>query len=87
MQLSVRERAPIVHCITNQIFANFQANGLLAVGCSFAGLLYKYTQRRIMAAGSEVIGTGLLASLVELYSPVVLGKRFERHSLSVLPKQ
>ncbi|XKH51936.1 energy coupling factor transporter S component ThiW [Chryseomicrobium palamuruense] len=39
------------------------------VGALFAGLLYKYTKRRIMAAGSEVIGTGLLASLVEFYSP------------------
>lgn len=68
-----------------------------------------------MAAGSEVIGTGLLASLVAVpYAKIfmdtefgalffvppffvssisgvllawVLGKRFERHSLSVLPKQ
>jgi len=31
---AVRERAPLVHCITNLVVANFNANALLAVGAS-----------------------------------------------------
>lgn len=34
MQVSLREKSPVVHCITNQVVANFQANGLLAIGAS-----------------------------------------------------
>ncbi|QRN41296.1 MAG: hydroxyethylthiazole kinase [Neisseriaceae bacterium] len=30
----IRQKSPIVHCITNIVSANFQANGLLAVGAS-----------------------------------------------------
>lgn len=30
----VRAKKPIIHCITNQVVANFQANGLLALGAS-----------------------------------------------------
>lgn len=30
----VRTKKPIIHCITNQVVANFQANGLLALGAS-----------------------------------------------------
>ncbi|MBN3860044.1 hydroxyethylthiazole kinase [Neisseriaceae bacterium PsAf] len=30
----IRQKNPIVHCITNIVSANFQANGLLAVGAS-----------------------------------------------------
>ncbi|HEY6881954.1 MAG TPA: hydroxyethylthiazole kinase [Polyangiales bacterium] len=32
--LAVRERGPLVHCITNLVAANFNANALLAVGAS-----------------------------------------------------
>lgn len=31
---NVRAKKPIIHCITNQVVANFQANGLLALGAS-----------------------------------------------------
>jgi len=30
----IRNQKPIIHCITNYVVANFQANGLLAVGAS-----------------------------------------------------
>ncbi len=30
----VRAKTPLVHCITNIVVANFQANGLLALGAS-----------------------------------------------------
>lgn len=30
----VREENPLVHCLTNMVVANFQANGLLAIGAS-----------------------------------------------------
>lgn len=30
----IRETNPLTHCITNIVVANFQANGLLALGAS-----------------------------------------------------
>lgn len=30
----IRDEQPLIHCITNSVVANFQANGLLAVGAS-----------------------------------------------------
>lgn len=30
----LRKKKPIIHCITNQVVSNFQANGLLALGAS-----------------------------------------------------
>lgn len=30
----VRNEQPLIHCITNMVVANFQANGLLALGVS-----------------------------------------------------
>ena len=31
---NIRSKAPLVHCITNYVVANFTANGLLAIGAS-----------------------------------------------------
>lgn len=31
---TIRKRQPLIHCITNYVVANFQANGLLAIGAS-----------------------------------------------------
>ncbi|MGE7914669.1 hydroxyethylthiazole kinase [Lysinibacillus xylanilyticus] len=31
---TIRKRNPLIHCITNYVVANFQANGLLALGAS-----------------------------------------------------
>ncbi|GLC88287.1 hydroxyethylthiazole kinase [Lysinibacillus piscis] len=31
---AIRQQQPLVHCITNYVVANFQANGLLAIGAS-----------------------------------------------------
>lgn len=31
---TIRKQQPLIHCITNYVVANFQANGLLAVGAS-----------------------------------------------------
>ena len=30
----IRDEQPLIHCITNIVVANFQANGLLALGAS-----------------------------------------------------
>lgn len=30
----IRQKNPLVHCITNYVVANFTANGLLAIGAS-----------------------------------------------------
>ncbi|MFK4997454.1 hydroxyethylthiazole kinase [Bacillus sp. N9] len=35
----LREQKPLVHCITNFVVANFQANGLLALGASLLWLM------------------------------------------------
>lgn len=31
---TIRKQQPLIHCITNYVVANFQANGLLAIGAS-----------------------------------------------------
>ena len=31
---TIRKQNPLIHCITNYVVANFQANGLLAIGAS-----------------------------------------------------
>ncbi|MFJ5791621.1 hydroxyethylthiazole kinase [Lysinibacillus sp. NPDC093197] len=31
---TIRKKRPLIHCITNYVVANFQANGLLAIGAS-----------------------------------------------------
>jgi len=31
---TIRQQQPLIHCITNYVVANFQANGLLALGAS-----------------------------------------------------
>lgn len=30
----IKEKSPLIHCITNHVVSNFQANGLLAIGAS-----------------------------------------------------
>ena len=34
MLVQIKKKAPLVHCMTNYVVANFTANGLLAVGAS-----------------------------------------------------
>lgn len=34
MLSQIKQAAPLIHCITNYVVANFSANGLLAVGAS-----------------------------------------------------
>ncbi|HSI66337.1 MAG TPA: hydroxyethylthiazole kinase [Planococcus sp. (in: firmicutes)] len=34
MLVKIRSEKPIIHCITNHVVSNFQANGLLAIGAS-----------------------------------------------------
>lgn len=54
------------------------------IGALLAGICYKYTKKEFAAAGGEVIGTGLLASLVSIpYASLFMGK--EVALMAILP--
>ncbi|MEK5232874.1 hydroxyethylthiazole kinase [Lysinibacillus sp. FSL K6-0232] len=81
---TIRKKNPLIHCITNYVVANFQANGLLAIGAS-----------PVMADGNEeveemvAISSGLLINIGTLNdtaktSMLLAGKRANALGIPVL---
>ncbi|MTD31153.1 hydroxyethylthiazole kinase [Planomicrobium sp. YIM 101495] len=57
----VREKGPIIHCITNHVVSNFQANGLLALGASpIMGDAIEETEALTSIAGALSLNIGTL---------------------------
>lgn len=84
MQLSVRERAPIVHCITNQVVANFQANGLLAVGSSpIMGDEEKEVAQLVSISDALSLNIGTLSERT-LKSMLIAGKRANEEGIPIV---
>lgn len=80
----LREEKPLVHCITNMVVANFQANGLLAIGASplMADALEE-TPEMAAASSSLVLNIGTLhASTVE--SMLAAGKSANQAGIPVV---
>ncbi|MGM9921640.1 MAG: hydroxyethylthiazole kinase [Bhargavaea sp.] len=57
----LRERRPLVHCMTNIVVANFQANGLLALGASpVMADAYEEAEEMAASASCTVLNIGTL---------------------------
>ena len=74
MLASLRTKRPIVHCITNHVVSNFQANGLLALGASpIMGEAYEEVEELAMLADALSLNIGTLNKLT-LSSMLLAGK-------------
>jgi hydroxyethylthiazole kinase len=70
----LRAKRPIVHCITNHVVSNFQANGLLALGASpIMGEAYEEVEELAMLADALSLNIGTL-NKISLNSMLMAGK-------------
>lgn len=74
MPATLRTKQPIVHCITNHVVSNFQANGLLALGASpIMGDAPEEAKELALLADALSLNIGTLDNL-SLNSMLVAGK-------------
>lgn len=70
----LRKRKPVVHCITNHVVSNFQANGLLAIGASpIMGEAPEEAAELASLAGALSLNIGTL-NAASLQSMLIAGK-------------
>lgn len=80
----VRTKEPIIHCITNQVAANFQANGLLALGASpIMGAALEEAEELTLLADALSLNIGTLSQR-SLDSMLISGKAANRKGIPVV---
>lgn len=84
MLASISTKRPIVHCITNHVVSNFQANGLLALGASpIMGEAYEEVEELAMLADALSLNIGTLNKL-SLSSMLLAGKTANNKGIPVV---
>lgn len=84
MIAKLREENPIVHCITNHVVSNFQANGLLAVGASpIMGEAPEEAAELASMAGAVSLNIGTLNAQT-LQSMLIAGKTANELNIPVV---
>lgn len=80
----VRKKNPFIHCITNEVVANFQANGLLAIGASPAMASAREEVEEFTAQANALsLNIGTLTG--ELPQAMLLaGKAANRHNVPIV---
>lgn len=80
----VRAKTPLVHCITNIVVANFQANGLLALGASpVMADAVEEAPEIAAAANCTVLNIGTL-SKETIEAMILAGKSANQHNIPVV---
>jgi hydroxyethylthiazole kinase len=80
----LRRKKPIVHCITNHVVSNFQANGLLAIGASpIMGEAPEEAAELASLANAVSLNIGTLNS-ASLQSMLIAGKSANERSIPVV---
>lgn len=84
MIASLRTKQPVVHCITNHVVSNFQANGLLALGASpIMGDAPEEAEELALLADALSLNIGTL-NKVTLNSMIVAGKAANSKGIPVV---
>lgn len=84
MIAKVRAENPIVHCITNHVVSNFQANGLLAIGASpIMGEAPEEAAELASLAGAVSLNIGTVNAQT-LESMIIAGKTANRRRIPVV---
>ncbi|PSL36398.1 hydroxyethylthiazole kinase [Planomicrobium soli] len=80
----LRKRKPVVHCITNHVVSNFQANGLLAIGASpIMGEAPEEAAELASLAGALSLNIGTLNAM-SLQSMLIAGKAANEQNIPVV---
>lgn len=82
--VNIRKKAPLVHCITNYVVANFTANGLLAVGASpvMADAVQEVTDM-VRVSDALLINIGTLNDRT-MEAMLIAGKAANEHHIPVV---
>lgn len=80
----IRSENPIIHCITNHVVSNFQANGLLAIGASpIMGEAQEEVEELVAISRALSLNIGTL-NKDTLDSMLLAGKRANKDKLPVI---
>ncbi|MDN7242090.1 hydroxyethylthiazole kinase [Planococcus sp. N028] len=84
MRDELKIKNPIVHCITNHVVSNFQANGLLAIGASpIMGEAPEEAIELVSLAGALSLNIGTLNAM-SLQSMLIAGKAANERNIPVV---
>ena len=80
----IRSENPVVHCITNHVVSNFQANGLLAIGASpIMGEAKEEVKELVAISKALSLNIGTL-NKDTLDSMILAGKEANRRGIPVI---
>ena len=80
----IRNENPIIHCITNHVVSNFQANGLLAIGASpIMGEAKEEVEELVAISGALSLNIGTL-NKDTLDSMILAGKEANKRGIPVV---
>ncbi|PKH11993.1 hydroxyethylthiazole kinase [Planomicrobium sp. MB-3u-38] len=80
----IRSENPIIHCITNHVVSNFQANGLLAIGASpIMGEAQEEVEELVAISRALSLNIGTL-NKETLHSMLLAGKRANKEKIPVI---
>ncbi len=80
----IRSENPIIHCITNHVVSNFQANGLLAIGASpIMGEAIEEVEELVAISRALSLNIGTL-NKDTLASMMLAGKRANKEKIPVI---
>ncbi|MFC3212653.1 hydroxyethylthiazole kinase [Planomicrobium okeanokoites] len=80
----IRSENPIIHCITNHVVSNFQANGLLAIGASpIMGEAQEEVEELVAISRALSLNIGTL-NKETLHSMLLAGKRANKEKVPVI---
>lgn len=80
----IRSENPVIHCITNHVVSNFQANGLLAIGASpIMGEAKEEVEELVAISGALSLNIGTL-NKEALGSMILAGKEANKRGIPVI---
>lgn len=80
----IRSENPVIHCITNHVVSNFQANGLLAIGASpIMGEAKEEVKELVAISGALSLNIGTL-NKETLDSMILAGKEANKRGVPVI---
>lgn len=80
----IRSENPVIHCITNHVVSNFQANGLLAIGASpIMGEAKEEVEELVAISGALSLNIGTL-NKETIGSMILAGKEANKRGIPVI---
>lgn len=84
MRNKIRSENPVIHCITNHVVSNFQANGLLAIGASpIMGEAHEEVEELVAISRALSLNIGTL-NTGTLESMILAGKQANKQNIPVI---